>query len=237
MPKFQKCPFHRESKGSATGNELEHCDLCGGGAFCHGDTNFCDNSSLLETQLLDEIEKKEEKVKLAEKKKDFFYRVLVVDDEEPIRKLLISLLSILGHQGEMAANGFEALEKVNQNVFDAVITDIVMPRMNGIILAKKLLKLYPKLPILVMTGFSKDYPTEMAIKAGARDFIEKPFSNDEFIIRFNKMMDEHQKFLQTEEKYRKMIFELRRDSLVEIKELKREVENLYLKLRENWKNV
>ncbi len=121
-------------------------------------------------------------------KKLFRFRVLVVDDEELMRWLIADLLSKLGHQCTLANNGMEALDQFNGNIFDAVITDIGMPEMDGIALTRELSSLCPDLPIMVMTGYGKEY-LELAIRAGAWDFIGKPFSIDEFIFRFTRMMD------------------------------------------------
>ncbi len=154
------------------------------------------------------LELKNSKGEGDQEKKSSKYRVLVVDDQEQTRNLVVALLSEQGHQCITADNGSEALNKINQNKFDAVITDIVMPQMDGIALTKELLTLYPNLPIMVITGYSKGYPTELAITAGARDFIGKPFSNDEFILRFNKMMGDQAILCQMEAKQIEMLLDL-----------------------------
>ncbi len=119
------------------------------------------------------------------------YRVLIVDDKEAIREFLVSLLSKHGHHCETAKDGIEAMEKIKKDSFDAVVADIVMPNMDGMTLTKELAILYPDLPVMVMTGHAEEHSAESAIAAGAREFIKKPFSLDEFIIRFNKMMRDH----------------------------------------------
>jgi len=119
------------------------------------------------------------------------YKILVVDDEEPMRKLIASLLSSKGHQCVTASNGLEALGKIMEAKFDALITDIVMPEMDGIALTKELSKQYQNLPVMVMTGYTEEYSAETAIASGAREFIKKPFSISEFLIRFDKMMRDH----------------------------------------------
>src|SRR4030065_803453 len=119
------------------------------------------------------------------------YKILVVDDDEPMRKLIVSLLSSRGHQCVTANNGREALDKIMETKFDALITDIAMPEMDGITLTKELLKHYQNLPVMVMTGYTEEYSAETAIASGAREFINKPFAISEFIIRFDKMMRDH----------------------------------------------
>jgi DNA-binding NtrC family response regulator len=65
-----------------------------------------------------------------------------------------------------------------------------MPEMDGITLASEILNQYPGLPIMVMTAFGEEYSAGVAISAGAREFIKKPFSLDEFGIRLNKMIND-----------------------------------------------
>ena len=155
-----------------------------------------------------------------------FYRVLIADDEEMVRNFLVSLFSKYGHTCETSENGMEALEKMKRNSFDAVVLDIVMPHMDGITLTKELVKLYPDLPIIIMTGHTHEHSAESAIAAGAREFIKKPFSVHEFIIRFDKMMHDHETLCRVREKRNEMIFNLQRESSERIEELKKEVETL-----------
>lgn len=116
------------------------------------------------------------------------YRVLVVDDEEPIRKLIANILSLKGHQYVTANNGIEAFDEIMRAKFDALITDIVMPEMDGIALTKEISNHYHNFPVMVMTGYAEQYSPETAIASGAREFIRKPFSVSEFLIRFEQMM-------------------------------------------------
>jgi diguanylate cyclase (GGDEF)-like protein len=116
---------------------------------------------------------------------------LIVDDEELVRNFIASLFLKYNHASETVGDGIEALERVAQRSFDAVVTDVVMPHMDGITLTKELLRLYPGLPIMVMTAYAHEDYAESAIAAGAREFINKPFSVHEFIVRFDKMMRNH----------------------------------------------
>jgi DNA-binding response OmpR family regulator len=118
------------------------------------------------------------------------YTILVVDDEELIRNLLVTFLSKMGHSCVIAIDGVDALDKMKRNKIDIVITDIKMPNMDGIILTNKISLQYPELPIMVMTAFDEEYSAGVAISAGAREFIKKPFSLDEFAIRLHKMIDD-----------------------------------------------
>ena len=116
------------------------------------------------------------------------YKILIVDDEEQVRNLIVSLFSNYGHVCETAKDGGEALETIKKNSFDSAVIDIVMPVMDGITLTRELVNLYPNLPIMIMTGHADEHSAGSAIAAGAREFIKKPFSIGEFILRFDKMM-------------------------------------------------
>ena len=83
----------------------------------------------------------------------------------------------------------EALMVLQSAPVDLVITDIEMPQMDGITLSRILSGFCPNLPIMIITGnMGEDLP-QLAIEAGAWDFINKPFSINEFMLRFTRMMD------------------------------------------------
>ncbi len=81
--------------------------------------------------------------------------ILLVDDDNSMRHFLGTALSRAGHTVELCANGKEALQMLHdQPDYDLLLTDIVMPQMDGIELSQKASELYPKLKIMFMTGFS-----------------------------------------------------------------------------------
>lgn len=102
-------------------------------------------------------------------------KILVVDDDEVIRNLLIDTLSSLGYQTWGAANGEEALAALNQKKVDIVITDIKMPKVDGVRLLKKIKEAQPDLPVLIITAYSFAYSQDQALKSGADGFLAKPF--------------------------------------------------------------
>ena len=116
------------------------------------------------------------------------YTILVADDEELIRRFIVTFLSKLGYSSVTAMDGVDALDKMKGNKIDAVITDIKMPKMDGIILTREISAQYPGVPVMVMTAFDEEYSAGTAISLGAREFIKKPFSPDELAIRLNKMI-------------------------------------------------
>jgi DNA-binding response OmpR family regulator len=108
----------------------------------------------------------------------------------------------------VAIDGNDALDKANKNKFDAVITDIIMPGMDGITLARELSEQYHNLPIMILTGYDDPYSPATAVAAGAREFIKKPFSVVEFAIRFHKMMRDHEFLRETIAAKDEIIFNL-----------------------------
>lgn len=102
-------------------------------------------------------------------------KLLIVDDETYILDLLSDMFKIEGYEVFCALNGEQAIEMLRDNVFDVVITDLVMPKMGGIKLFHEIKKVNPFAQIIIITG----YPTLQGIaelfEAGASDFLLKPF--------------------------------------------------------------
>ena len=105
-------------------------------------------------------------------------RILVVDDEEPLRTLVARGLTLDGHSCLTAADGAEALDLLvaEQGRFDLLLTDIRMPLMDGIALALAAARDYPKLTILMMTGFADQRERAHGLDALIHDVVTKPFS-------------------------------------------------------------
>ena len=109
-------------------------------------------------------------------------RVLVVDDEEPIRRLLKKELSRKGLHTESAEDGNAAIDILRQGTFDIILLDIVMPGIDGISLMKKL-KADPQRPaIIVLTGKATVDTAVEAMKSGAYDYLTKPYKIEELIL-------------------------------------------------------
>ena len=115
--------------------------------------------------------------------------VLIVDDNENMREVLALILSRRGHRCELAADGREAMEKIEHGNFDAVVTDVEMPEMDGIALTKELARNHSHLPVMIITGSLDDRYMELAFTtSAAREFLRKPFEISEFVAKFHKML-------------------------------------------------
>jgi DNA-binding NtrC family response regulator len=109
-------------------------------------------------------------------------RVLVVDDEESMRRFLTILLETEGYQVNCAASGPEALKILEQEGFDLLITDLKMPGMGGVELLEKALAIDPALPVMVLTAHASEASSVEAMAKGAFQYIEKKAKNDEILL-------------------------------------------------------
>jgi two-component system, OmpR family, KDP operon response regulator KdpE len=114
--------------------------------------------------------------------------ILVVDDEMSIRRALHTTLYNLGFKTVEAARGEEALSLVRTNPFDAVLLDINMPGMTGVDTCRSMRRLFPRIPILMLTVRDSEDDKVEALDAGADDYITKPFQLRELTARMRAAM-------------------------------------------------
>lgn len=114
--------------------------------------------------------------------------VLVVDDEEQFGKVLEDLLKHRGFKAHHLAHASDVLEELGNEdkAYTFLITDVVMPGMDGLELTKKAKSEFPDVCIIVMTGYSDDYKYVSVINAGATDFINKPFRIEELEAKIRR---------------------------------------------------
>jgi diguanylate cyclase (GGDEF)-like protein len=110
-------------------------------------------------------------------------RILVVDDDTFILETLREGLSLRGYLCETAVDAITALELMGNKPFHGVVIDINLPDMNGFDLTRKVKKSNPDIAVIMMTGSIHDFSYDDAVEAGASDFIKKPFSLKELIVR------------------------------------------------------
>ncbi|MFB3886023.1 MAG: ATP-binding protein [Thermodesulfobacteriota bacterium] len=123
-------------------------------------------------------------------------RILVVDDEKPIRDFLFEALTQLGgFSVGMAEDGEEALKKIEKENFDLVLTDMKMPRMDGLQLITEIAKLKPETLTVLLTGHGSIDSALEAMKRGASDYLTKPINLDEMMLRLRKVTEERQRFI------------------------------------------
>jgi len=105
-------------------------------------------------------------------------RILVADDEPNLRRVLSAILMRDGYQVVQATNGAEALERLNDEV-DVVITDLKMPEVDGMEVLRQVGQRSPQIPVIMITAFGSVNNAVEAVKAGAFDYIEKPFEQEQ----------------------------------------------------------
>jgi two-component system cell cycle sensor histidine kinase/response regulator CckA len=104
-------------------------------------------------------------------------RIMVVDDEEAVRRYTDRVLRAAGYQPVLAANGFEALRlAASMGGVDALVTDLIMPEMNGAELARRLRQEMSELKVLYVSGFCDRVVDEKARLSGREAFLEKPYT-------------------------------------------------------------
>ncbi len=130
-------------------------------------------------------------------------RVLVVDDEQSLRKVLAATLQREGYEVSVCSDGEEAISALERDGADVVVTDLVMPRMDGLTLLRKVVARHPDVPVIVVTAHGRIDSAVEAMKAGAFDFLAKPFDHGELkaiIAKAARQSDYNQRNVVPEER-------------------------------------
>ena len=114
-------------------------------------------------------------------------QILIVDDNPHMSSLLSDILDFFDYKGVGAKDGEEALKTLNQRSFDMVITDLRMPKMDGLNLLRALKEKSPQLPVVIITGFGTDSSRSDAFAAHADGFLAKPFKVEDI----KQLLKEH----------------------------------------------
>jgi YesN/AraC family two-component response regulator len=115
--------------------------------------------------------------------------VLIVDDEENARIGLKKLLALDGFQVEAVANGYEALEHLDNNPVDLVITDINMPEMNGLVFLRELNRSFPAVNVIMVTAYGGVESYLEAMNLGAFEYLNKPVKFEELKAIMEKIFN------------------------------------------------
>jgi two-component system OmpR family response regulator len=109
--------------------------------------------------------------------------ILIIDDEPGVRDLLNDALTGAGYRVESATNGADGLDQLRRRSADLCIVDINMPTMNGFEFLEKLRAHDTKTPVLMLTARDSSHDVELGLREGADDYVKKPFSVDELLLR------------------------------------------------------
>src|SRR6266403_1509989 len=118
--------------------------------------------------------------------------VLIVDDEEEIRESIEMLLNSEGLFTDTAADGEEGLKKIEENLYDAVLLDLMLPGRSGMEVQKDIKRIDPTLPVLIITAIGALETAVTAIKEGSFDYVTKPWDNEKLVVIVNNAIKQRQ---------------------------------------------
>ena len=117
-------------------------------------------------------------------------KILVVDDEEIVIKSCLRILGDADYEVEAVQSGFEAFEKLNENYYDVIILDIMMPKMDGYETCKALKadEATKNIPVILLSAKGRNVDMQTGYDVGADEYITKPFSPRKLVDRINTML-------------------------------------------------
>ena len=113
--------------------------------------------------------------------------ILIAEDDELILRTVEHKLVKEGHEVVLTRNGQEAIEKIGESDFDLVVTDIMMPFASGIEILFAIKRIGKKIPVIVLSSMGQEEVVVEAFDLGASDFMVKPFSPNELILRIKRL--------------------------------------------------
>src|SRR5947208_2876867 len=116
-------------------------------------------------------------------------RILIADDHDSLRRGLAQAIAEAGHDIEEAPNGNAAIEKLHEGFFDVVVSDLKMGGSTGLEVLKTAKQLHPSCAVILMTAFGSVSTAVEAIKAGAFDYVQKPFEIEEMEVKIEKALE------------------------------------------------
>ena len=116
-------------------------------------------------------------------------RILIADDHDAIRRGLVRGLTEAGHEVEEASNGNQAIERLTDNYFDVVLSDLKMGGSDGIDVLRTTRALHPTTAVILMTAFGTVNTAVEAMKIGAFDYVQKPFEIEEMEVKIEKALE------------------------------------------------
>jgi len=129
-------------------------------------------------------------------------KILLVDDEEIMRSSLSDWLKEDGYYVLAVEDGYKAIEKVQEEEWDLAVVDLKMPKIDGLEVLKRINKIRPQLPVVIITAYATVDTAVTAIKEGAADYIVKPFNPEEISVVIARLV-EHQRVLRENIELRK----------------------------------
>ena len=123
-------------------------------------------------------------------------KILVVDDEVKIREVIKEFAEYEGHEVFEAGDGMEAVEMCRKNTYDVIVMDVMMPRMDGFSACKEIKKI-ADIPVLMLSARGEEYDKLFGFEVGIDDYVVKPFSPKEVMMRINVIINRMKKTVET----------------------------------------
>jgi DNA-binding NtrC family response regulator len=118
-------------------------------------------------------------------------RILIIDDEAAIRESLEELLTLEGFQVTAAVDGPAGIDQLAHSEFDLLLLDLALPGESGLELLPKILEMQPSLPVIMITAFGTVSNVVDAIRAGAENFVQKPWDNEKLLADIRAAIAKH----------------------------------------------
>lgn len=115
-------------------------------------------------------------------------RLLIVDDEEKIREIIRKYAQHDGFETDEASDGQEAVDKCEENAYDLVIMDVMMPNLDGFSAVKEIKQNHPDMPFIMLTALGQEYDKLHGFDVGVDDYVVKPFSTRELMMRIHAVL-------------------------------------------------
>ncbi|HUX28940.1 MAG TPA: response regulator, partial [Terracidiphilus sp.] len=149
-----------------------------------------------------------------------------MDDETQVRSMIGSALEREGYAIQLAASGKEALEILEDNAFDLVLTDIVMQDLNGIALLERIHGRHPNLPVVMVTAVHDIGVAIDSMRRGAYDYLLKPFEREHLLNTVERALD-HRQLLEESHNYRQSLEEMVRARTEMLRHAMEDLEHSY----------
>jgi DNA-binding NtrC family response regulator len=118
-------------------------------------------------------------------------RILIIDDENAIRESLETLLTLEGFMVSMASDGLSGMELLSRNEYDLLLLDLALPGETGIDLLPRIVEMQPNLPVIMITAYGTVGNVVDAIRAGAENFVQKPWDNEKLLADIRAAVARH----------------------------------------------
>ncbi len=128
-------------------------------------------------------------------------KILIVDDEEKIRKVIREYAEFEGYEVNEAVDGLDAIDKCSNETYDIIVMDVMMPKLDGFSTIKEIKK-KKDIPVLMLSARGEEYDKLFGFEIGIDDYVVKPFSPKEVMARINAILNRVNKEEEIKEKYK-----------------------------------